>query len=196
MPGSYFTLALSATLYYISVFTASPLWWNRAFLSVSQTACEGTSVSSKADKDSAGTWCYSTVTASPPLPAAVFSQFHNPWEDEEGCVGWGTLMSQEAFCSWACDWLYGHSVLCSYWTKWKVLLGFARMLRGSWSVRWAAWVGSQPAWSILRCKHSIKRRSGQKIYLTCLWAELCTFSGALFASGDPWVLLKGRYSFW
>lgn len=73
-----------------------------------------------------------------------FSQFHNPWEDEEGCVVWGTSMSQEeAFCSWACDWLYGHPLCCILTKrKWKVILGFARMLRGSWSVWWTAWAGS------------------------------------------------------
>lgn len=119
MPGSFFTLALSAILYYINIFTASPLWWNRAFISVTQRACEGKFINSKADKDSAGTWCYSAVKANSPFPTPVFSQFHNPCEDEEGCVGWGTLMSQEAFCSWTCDWwLYGHS-LCCVLRKWN-----------------------------------------------------------------------------
>lgn len=118
MPGSYFTLALSEILCYINIFTASPLWWNRAFLSVTQRACEGKPISSKAAKGSAGTGCYSAAKASSPLPAALFSQFHEPWEDGEGCVGWGTFMSQEAFSSWAWDWLYGHS-LCCVLTKWN-----------------------------------------------------------------------------
>lgn len=80
--------------------------------------CYPESVWRKIHKDSAGTWCYSAAKASSPLPAPVFSQLHNLWEDEEGCVGWGTFMSQEAFCSWACDWLYGHSLCCDL-TKWN-----------------------------------------------------------------------------
>lgn len=107
MPGSYFTLALPKILCYINIFTASPLWWNRASLSVTQRACEGKSISIKAAKGSAGTGCYRAAKASSPLQL-----LHKPWEDWEGCVGWGTVMSQEAFSSWAWDWLYGRSLCC------------------------------------------------------------------------------------
>lgn len=78
MPGSYFTRALSALTYYINIITASPLWWNRAFISVSgfisvtQTAYEETSISSKANKDNGVTRCYRRVTTSSPFPTPVF----------------------------------------------------------------------------------------------------------------------------
>lgn len=118
VPGSYFTLVLSAPIYYINIITASPLWWNRAFISISafisvtQTAYEEKSISSKANKDNGVTWCYSTVTTGSPLPTPVFIF---SWVIElvaEGCVGWGTLITQDTFCSWICDWLYGQSLNC------------------------------------------------------------------------------------
>lgn len=68
MPGSYFTLALPAPIYHTDIISASPLWWIRAFISVTQTASEEKSVSIKANKCDLVLQC---VTTSLPLPTPV-----------------------------------------------------------------------------------------------------------------------------
>lgn len=111
MPGSYFTLALSAPTYYIKIITARPPCWARAFISVS--ASISVTHMQKNPKATQQTSTTGWVGVRAQWQLVHLSQLQSsifPGVTElfaEGCGGWGRLMSQDTFCSWVCDWLYG-----------------------------------------------------------------------------------------